>query len=490
MALFAAAGARVPEPIAIAETPDEAVVLATLRPDAPTLADLGSDVDDELLADLWRQVADLQHRRLAHRNLNPANVCVVDEGCQFIDLRAADLEVTDESLGADVAELLVSTACQVGTERAVRAASAALPEEAIHRALPLIQEAVLTSPTRAAAKRAKGIVAEVRDALADAVGAERVEVAKVERITIGGLVSLAGSLVLMFYVFNLASNWNDIWDAFTTADAVYIIPIVVLSMSTFLAGAWSLMGASPVELSFTTTSEVMFGQSFLNRFTPANAGGMAMRIRYLQLNGVDGTVATASIGLTSMASGIAQGVMIVVFLLWGGASDRLSDFSLPSFGSIFIGILVIGGIATLILLSTWGREQIVPWFRQTITKVVHSFSDLVTSPQHMIRLFGGATLGKLANIIAFWLSVLAFDVTMSFPKAGAIYMIANTVGSAVPTPGGVGGIEAALTAALVSFGVDNATAAAIVLLFRTITFWLPTLPGYFFMRYTQAKGIV
>ena len=84
----------------------------------------------------------------------------------------------------------------------------------------------------------------------------------------------------------------------------------------------------------------------------------------------------------------------------------------------------------------------------------------------------------------------AFGVDISFPKAGAMYIIATTIGSAVPTPGGVGGIEAALTAALIAYGVDNATAAAIVLFFRTLTFWLPTIPGYGFFRYTQARGIV
>ena len=108
----------------------------------------------------------------------------------------------------------------------------------------------------------------------------------------------------------------------------------------------------------------------------------------------------------------------------------------------------------------------------------------------MSQLFAGAILGKLANITAFWLSALAFGVDISFPKAGALYIIASTIGSAVPTPGGVGGVEAALTAALLSFGVDTATAAGVVLLFRILTFWLPTAPGYGFLRYTQAKGIV
>jgi uncharacterized protein (TIRG00374 family) len=108
----------------------------------------------------------------------------------------------------------------------------------------------------------------------------------------------------------------------------------------------------------------------------------------------------------------------------------------------------------------------------------------------MAQLLGGAILGKIANIVAFWLSALAFDVDISFPKAGALYMIASTIGSAVPTPGGVGGIEAALTAALLSFGVDSASAAGIVLLFRLLTFWLPTVPGYAFLQYTRRRHIV
>jgi hypothetical protein len=29
-----------------------------------------------------------------------------------------------------------------------------------------------------------------------------------------------------------------------------------------------------------------------------------------------------------------------------------------------------------------------------------------------------------------------------------------------------------------------------VLFFRVLTFWLPTLPGYGFLQYTQRKGIV
>lgn len=159
-------------------------------------------------------------------------------------------------------------------------------------------------------------------------------------------------------------------------------------------------------------------------------------------------------------------------------------------GTILVAVVALGLLATAVLYSRWGRTIIRPWVRGTVAKLRSTLGELARSPSKLAELFGGAALGKLCNIIAFWLSGLAFSAGLSFPKAGALYMIANTVGSAVPTPGGVGGIEAALTAVLIAYGVDSATAAAMVLFFRILTFWVPTAPGYGFLQYTQRKGIV
>jgi uncharacterized membrane protein YbhN (UPF0104 family) len=57
-------------------------------------------------------------------------------------------------------------------------------------------------------------------------------------------------------------------------------------------------------------------------------------------------------------------------------------------------------------------------------------------------------------------------------------------------PGGVGVVEAALTAALTSFGVPSAPAVAAVLVFRGITFLLPPVFGFFTLRWERAKGLV
>lgn len=69
-------------------------------------------------------------------------------------------------------------------------------------------------------------------------------------------------------------------------------------------------------------------------------------------------------------------------------------------------------------------------------------------------------------------------------------MVANTVASAVPTPGGVGAIEAALVFVLTNALVDDATAWAVVLLFRLINYWLPTIPGYLALKVSERRQLV
>ena len=68
----------------------------------------------------------------------------------------------------------------------------------------------------------------------------------------------------------------------------------------------------------------------------------------------------------------------------------------------------------------------------------------------MLMLFGGAGFGKVMAIVMLWQSLNAFHVTgIPFAQLGAMYVTATTVAGAVPMPGGVGAVEAALTAGLV-----------------------------------------
>ena len=61
----------------------------------------------------------------------------------------------------------------------------------------------------------------------------------------------------------------------------------------------------------------------------------------------------------------------------------------------------------------------------------------------------------------------------------------GTLGNTLPLPGGIGGVEGGMIGAFLAFGVNGSLAVLAVLGYRTISYWLPTLPGviaYFRLR--------
>jgi uncharacterized protein (TIRG00374 family) len=66
----------------------------------------------------------------------------------------------------------------------------------------------------------------------------------------------------------------------------------------------------------------------------------------------------------------------------------------------------------------------------------------------------------------------------------------GTLGNTLPLPGGIGGVEGGMIGSFIAFGVNGSLAVLAVLAvlaYRTISYWLPTIPGavsYFRLRHT------
>jgi len=489
--LAADAGVRVAPVRAVAETPDDDGLLALGFVEGRTLAAMAADeVDDELLRAVWAEVAKLHGRRIAHRRLSTDQVLVDADGRPtIIGLRWSRLAADDLLLAADVADLLVATAATVGAARAVALAREVVTDERMIDALPLIQSLALSRSTRRLVKDDKALVTEVREQAQAVTGAEPVELFPLERISVGQAVSAFGFVFLVLVLIAFASNWSDISAALREADWTRLPATVVLAMLPFPAGALSLMGSVVRALPLGRTTVVMFAQSFLNRFTPMNAGGMAMRVRYLQKGGTDVAVAAAAVGVTSAASGVMQGVLFAVFILAAGNSPG-GAIELPEIESVALLVLAVAAVLGLIALIPSVRRQAVKWWAVGRAKFGEDFRGVAAQPVKLALLFGGAGLSKLLAITCFVASCRAFDITIGYADLGLLYLIGSSVGSAVPTPGGVGGVEAALIAVLTGAGVDNATAAAAVIVFRLVTYWLPVVPGYACLRYSRRAELV
>jgi uncharacterized protein (TIRG00374 family) len=90
----------------------------------------------------------------------------------------------------------------------------------------------------------------------------------------------------------------------------------------------------------------------------------------------------------------------------------------------------------------------------------------------------------LLGAIAYWsfdiavlgVSLRAFGSVVGVPVLVMSYFL-GTLGSLLPLPGGIGGVEGGMIGALAAFGVPGGRAVVGVLAYRAISFWLPTLPG-------------
>lgn len=491
------AGVRVQDLLAIAPmgTDSSIIVLGAASAAGQTMRRLSDDeVSDAALDDAWRQLGLLHHACMAHRSLTRDNVVVDGDVVTFLGLDTALLASSPESRAVDRAELLVSTALTVGADRALDAAVRSVPADDLESTLPFVQRPALPARTRGDAKKPKHLVDDLRTGLEDRMGAEEVPLAELERISFGKIVTWIGFAVLAFFLLTLVTNWSSIADAMSGIDWVWVGPAVIATLVGTVGGAMSLAGSVVRPIPLGDATIIMFGQSFLNRFTPMNAGGMAMRIRYLQKGGTDVAVSTAAVGLTSLASGVVQVAFIVFFFLWS-STDPTGDVDSGGGGGpdltlvvVFLGAIVVAAI--VLALTPKFRRWLVALVKSTIEKIRHDFGELLRMPSKLSLLFGGQVVAKMSTILAFVWACRAFGIDLPFAELGALYLAANTVASTVPTPGGVGAIEAALVFVLTRAGVPEAEAWAATLLFRLINYWLPTIPGYLALRYSERRELV
>ena len=104
-----------------------------------------------------------------------------------------------------------------------------------------------------------------------------------------------------------------------------------------------------------------------------------------------------------------------------------------------------------------------------------------------VRTAADITRHSRAAIVAAlaWWSFDIAAVSASFAGFGevppiAIVVMAYLVGqvaAALPLPGGIGGVEGGMIGAFIAFGVEGSLAVVAVLIYRTVAYWLPVMPG-------------
>ena len=182
-------------------------------------------------------------------------------------------------------------------------------------------------------------------------------------------------------------------------------------------------------------------------------------------------------------------MLLVIFFAWAGRGGASKAFKLPSSSTLLAVLAVVGAVIGIVIATRQGRSfaarKVLPPLRSSLA----SLGRVARSPVRLTLLFGGSALVTLAYVGGLVASVEAFGGGASIAKIGAVYMAASVVAAATPTPGGVGGFEAAAIAGLTGIGISSGAAVSAVVIYRLATYWLPVLPGWLSWRRTAAPGL-
>jgi uncharacterized membrane protein YbhN (UPF0104 family) len=485
---YAAEAAGAPEPrlLLTSEIGPDSCLLAYQFIDGETFAEVAALTDAELEA-AWRAVRTLHEHQIAHRSLDADHLLRATDGSIWLlGGRSGAVAASDVARRIDLSMLLCTLAMLTSVERSVASGIKVMGIEGLARALPTLQPVALGSPTRRALRKHKGLLVRLRDALVEMRPGADVEQIQLERIRPRTLIMIVlGSIAGYVLLSQLAQV--DLVALIANAQWSWLGIGLLLSLVTYVGAAWSLSGFVPERLKLTRTIQAQVAGDFATLVSPPTLGAIAINVRYLQKSGLHPALAAASVGVSQVMAFV---VHIVLLLGFGIAAGTQADFTFDPPRAAVIGVAAVAVLALALLAIPAVRRLITSRVGPLLREVGPRLVTVAQRPFKLLEGVGGMVLLNAAYIGVLYACVEAFGGSMNIAVVAVVYLAGATIGQAAPTPGGLGAVEAALAAGLTAGGLDAGIAVSAVLLYRLITFWLPTLPGYWAFTNLTRKGLL
>ncbi|MEV5612048.1 lysylphosphatidylglycerol synthase domain-containing protein [Streptomyces sp. NPDC052225] len=314
-----------------------------------------------------------------------------------------------------------------------------------------------------------------------------VEPARLERIRPRTLISfIAGAIGAYFLLSQLTHI--DFGTIVGEAEWGWVGLAVLFSALSYFAAAMSLLGFVPERVPFMRTVAAQVAGSFVKIVAPAAVGGVALNTRFLQRAGVRPGLAVASVGASQLFGMCSH---ILLLLTFGYLTGTEKTPSLSPSRTVIAGLLTVAVLVLVVTSIPFLRKFVVTRVRSLFAGVVPRMLDVLQRPRKLLTGIGGMLLLTACFVMCLDASIRAFGdntTSLSLASVAVVFLAGNALGSAAPTPGGVGAVEATLTVGLIAVGLPKEVAAPAVLLYRLLTLWLPVLPGWLFFNHLTRKG--
>ncbi len=327
------------------------------------------------------------------------------------------------------------------------------------------------------------------------------------QLIIGSIILLL-TLVGLYLLIPKLAGLHATWGQLKHGDPVLLVVGGVLEMISVAGYALlfkTVVGRGVARIDWRASVEIpLAGIAAIRVFSAAGAGGVAVTVWALRRAGMGATlIACRLVASYVIQYAIYLGALIVCGLgLWFGVFSGGGSFGI----TVVPAVLAAAGIGLVLSMALVPEdfERRLSRMAQRSGRTGRLAARLSTAPATVgsgvrtaLFLVRDRKYGPLALLgaTAYW----GFDIAvlgLSFKAFGQDLSVAvlimgyflGTLGSLLPLPGGVGGVEGGMIGAFAAFGVPGGRAVVGVLAYRAISFWIPTIPGIF--GYIQLRSTV
>ena len=312
-----------------------------------------------------------------------------------------------------------------------------------------------------------------------------------------GLITL-GLVVYLLGGTDLLSTLNTL----SPRQVAVLVGLGLVPLGLWGGALWLVLGAVGAPTS-RARSVLLFGVSlFFNGLTPFGQAGGAPLSSAIIAHATRAPYERALAGIASLSAVNtveAIGLWLVgstYLLVTGGPRSGSAETGAAVAGVTLVGTLAVGLLcwrardrlaASVTLAVAWAGAlvaraipRLTPPTRAAVADRIDGFvvaiERLAASRRRLGVVAGLALAGQLAVVAVLYLT-LAFFTGASLAVVLVVVPLSR-IAAVVPTPGGIGTTEAALTGLLVALaGITPTVAGAVAIAYRAAAFWVPSLFG-------------
>jgi uncharacterized membrane protein YbhN (UPF0104 family) len=295
------------------------------------------------------------------------------------------------------------------------------------------------------------------------------------------LLVLVAVAVVVVAVVVLAPGLASLRERFAGAEAGWLVVAAGLQMLSCASYVLVFRAVFCQRMSWRTSSEIGLSELAANSIlSVGGAGGLALGAWILRRGGV----AVGHIARRTVAFFLLTSLANVGFLILGGIA--LATGALSGAPSVLYGIVPALGGVLLISLALGARSTAGRLAQRTqrdrVARVFRVVGEGVDEALALLRAYEPLIILGAAGYMLFDVAMLGVCFAAfgnDVPPVGVLLLayIIGQLGSLIPLPGGIGGVDGALIGTLVIYGVDVTDAAVAVIAYRGLLLSIPALLG-------------